>query len=282
MSKIEFGYLLSSYYDEFLIKKGKENKDVRGYLKFHPSAFGGCLRRIVLQYFGEIKPEYKEPNEIKPVSERIFNAGHFYHHRMQFELAEMGILRGCWRSKLTGKIYGREQQHGIFRPETMEEVGEKIPDGDGRSAADLFEYVEILVSNEEYNFHGHVDGIIEFEKGNLESRTVIDFKTAKNESFMFLKNNTRRPSAEYITQINIYMWLLDLQKGIVFFENKNDHELLEFAVERDNELIEQIKTQSKKILDLIQNKKIPKIPEAYSFSTKPCAYCGYRNACYKK
>ena len=278
---IEPCYILRPCYDEYLYKDGVKNRAERGFKKFHPSAFGGCLRKVVLQYFGEFKPELRDPSPIVPQSQRIFNAGHAHHYRMQSELTKMGILRGYWKSKLTGKVYGKENKIGIFMPESLEEVGETKPTDDKREIHELFEYEEIALSDDEYNFAGHCDGVIELERGNANTRYVIDFKTIKMERFKFLSNASRKPDHTYIAQINIYMWLLGLDKGIIFYEDKNTHELIEFLVPYDKHLIEDIKTNAKKLLLAIEGRKLPKINPHYSKDAKPCAYCGYADLCWK-
>lgn len=280
--KIEPVSILVPEYEAFLLNRGVKNQDLRGYKHFHPSAFGGCKRKMVLQYFGEIKPELKEPRIIEARSERIFAAGHAHHYRMQREFADMGILRGWWRSMLTGKVYGKKEKLGIFRPETLEEIGEERPFGDDRSIGDILVYEEIQVENEEYNFKGHVDGIVELERGNPATRYVVDFKTSKQEKFQFIKTASRKPDPVYVTQINIYMWLLDIDQGIIFYEEKNTHECLEFLVPKDRFLIEDIKKDALGILDFIKHKKIPKVKSNYNKTKYPCAYCGYKDFCFKE
>jgi len=282
MKKIETAYALTSLYENYLLERGKENKNERGYSYFHPSAFGGCMRKMALQYFGESRPSLQEPRIIDARVERIFRAGHAHHFRMQSEFSEMGIIRGYWRSKITGKVYGKDNKLGIFRPESLEEVGEVMPDGETRTIGDLFEYEEIQVENKEYNFKGHCDGIIELEKGNENKRFVIDFKTVKSEKFSLISTSSRKPDTEYIAQINIYMWLLGIKQGIIFYEEKNSHQTLEFVLKYDDELVEEIKKSAKLLIKSIEKNQIPKVPERYAKTRKPCIYCGYKDLCYKK
>lgn len=280
--RIDTGYVLTPLYNAFLIKKA-ENND-RKFDHFHPSSFGGCLRRTLLQFYGEKNPKLQEPKEIQPQKERVFDAGHVHHDRMQDHFAQMGILRGCWRSKLSGKIYGRDEKIGIFRPSSLKEIGEEhlLKDGDTRSIHELFEYVEITLENKEYNFKGHCDGIVELEIGNPDSRYVVDFKTTRTEKYEILSTRSRRPDAEYITQITIYMWLSGVHKGIIFYEDKNCHDLLEFHVNYSEDRVLQIKKTAKKLLSFIEKKQIPPVPEHYHTKKKPCCYCGYAPLCFKK
>lgn len=278
---IDTGYVLIPEYNNYLINKALSS--TRSYDWFHPSSFGGCLRKIVLQHFGEKSSNLKEPRIPDPRAERIFDNGHFLHHRMQRAFSEMGILRGYWKSKLSGNVYGKESQIGIFRPQSLRVIGEEnlLQPGDTRGIEDLLEYEEIRLESEEYNFKGNCDGVVELEKDNPDSRYVVDFKSCKSEKYEFISTRTRKPDAEYITQITIYMWLLGVHKGIIYYENKNDQEILEFHVPYSEDRVNTIKKTAKQLLDFIENKKVPKVSEHYSPSKKPCMYCGYCKLCHK-
>jgi len=282
MKKIEIAYDLTSMYENYLFRKGKDNNNERGYSYFHPSAFGGCMRKMALQYFGEARESLKEPRTIEARVERIFRAGHAHHFRMQSEFADMGIIRGYWRSKITGKVYGKEDKIGIFRPNSLEEIGEVTPIGETRTIGELLEYEEIQVEDKEFNFKGHCDGVIELEKGDEKTRFVIDFKTVKAEKFSLISTMSKKPDTEYVAQINIYMWLLGIKQGIIFYEEKNSHQTLEFVLHYDEELVEEIKKSAKLLLSSIKKNQIPKVPERYAKTRKPCTYCGYKNLCFKK
>ena len=178
MDAISKGFLGSAteivipHYENFLEKKGIYSRDHRGYTHFHPSAFGGCLRKMAFQYHSEKDDRFKIKEPIDPKFMRICDTGHAFHHRMQSALAEMGILRGWWKCRSCGELTGKEDPIGVFLPD----VCTCIKKSDKRRGLKLFEYEEIfLQSDPEYNFKGNCDGIVEFEKGDPETRYVIDF-----------------------------------------------------------------------------------------------------------
>lgn len=260
-------------YENFLLSKGKEDDKKRDHSHFHPSGFGSCLRKVALEYFGMPKDA-----EIEPRVRRIFSAGHTHHDRMQKEFAIMGILRGYWRCKRCGKLHGTENKWGIFCPRNCgcEEV---LPD-DFKSKKleryDLFNYEEISVGSDEYHFGGHCDGVIELVKDSEEDRYVVDFKTIRSEKFEFLN----APDKVYITQIRIYMWLLGINQGIIFYEEKNSHGLKAYKVFQDPHVVEELKKNSKLLWDLLQKKKIPTIPKYFVIDKKPCTYCDFKKRCW--
>jgi CRISPR/Cas system-associated exonuclease Cas4 (RecB family) len=275
--------VFSDYYEKYLITKGEESKKNRGYSHFHPSAFGGCIRSLALQYYSELDDSFKPNTQISPNFVRICDAGHAFHHRMQHDMGANGILRGYWKCRSCGKVHGKEEEPdksrpiGIFIPETCECLEGK--ENDKRRGIDLFEYEEIFLQSEpEYNFKGNTDGILEFERGNPDSRYVIDFKTINCDRFPFLK----APDNKYIVQIHIYMWLTGVHKAIIFYEEKNRHELKEFIIKYDEDLVENIKLTAKKLKKVLEMGKLPKRPTKYRKDSSPCKYCDFLSVCYRK
>lgn len=262
-------------YEEYLINLGEESRNTRGYKHFHPSAFGDCIRKIALQYYSESIDSLKQVEPVDPKLQRAFEAGHAFHFRMQKSFAKMGILRGWWKSKITGKIYGTENPHGILMPKSLDEIGEKQHDDDKRDIFELLEYEEIKVENKEFNFKGHVDGILEIN-GELY---VIDFKTTNEDQYSMLTT----AHSKYIVQINIYMWLLNIRNGIIYYEEKNRHQLKEFHLRYNEKLIDDIKDRASQLVKVLERKALPKIPQHFSKDKKPCRWCEFANSvCYKK
>jgi CRISPR/Cas system-associated exonuclease Cas4 (RecB family) len=260
-------------YENFLLKNGLESDKHRKHDHFHPSAFGSCLRKIAFQYY-EIPKDYTT----EPRAYRIFEAGHAHHHRMQKHFAQMGILRGYWKCNICGKVYGKENKIGIFCPEDCDCKSNLDSSFNlNRKGLDLFEYEEILLKDDEHNFKGHCDGIIELVKNEPDERYVVDFKTVKAEKFAILKD----PDPVYIVQINIYMWLSGVKKSIIFYEEKNTHELKEFHLRYDAERIEDIKTNALKLKKVLAARQLPSIPKTFEKRSKPCVYCEFREKCWK-
>lgn len=277
MSKPELTIVFEQIYNSYLEKKGLEGRELRGYKHFHPSAFGECSRKMALQYFSEIDPWYKTDVPIDPRMQRLFGTGHAIHERLQKDFGDMGKLRGWWRSKITGKVYGKENPHGIFRPKSVEEVGEKQHPEDNRGVEDLFEYVEIKIKDEELNFEGHVDAIMDLVPDDPDERFVVDFKTINGDKFKILRD----PDPKYVTQIHIYMMILKIYKAVIFYEDKNRSEIKEFFVEYDAEFADHIRATAKKLFSDVQNKRLPKIPQMFTESTPPCVWCEYKRQCYE-
>jgi len=271
--------IAAELHGNFLFKKGEKSRDTRGFSHFHPSSFGGCLRKTAFQYYGEFDEQFQLKETLDIRSVRRFDAGHAFHWRMQKDFAEMGILRGFWKCRACGKVHGKDEKIGILLPETCE-CQKKA---DKRRGLKLFEYEEIfLKSPPEYNFQGHCDGIIEKEIGNADSRYVVDFKTINSGGFERLN----KPNDIYVQQISIYMWLSGVHKSFIFYEDKNDHYVKEFPIEYDEKEIDKIIKKAAKLKILLDRKKIPKKPDDYRKDKKPCKQygrvCEFASFCYPK
>jgi CRISPR/Cas system-associated exonuclease Cas4 (RecB family) len=273
MIKSELVSVIKPLHDQHLNKLAKKSSATRGYKHFHPSAFGECLRKIALQYYSEFDERYKPSEKQDPTLQRIFSAGHAFHFRMQHDFAKMGVLRGFWRCRACGIVRGKENKIGIFLPDTCEcREGTK----DKRKGIKLFTYEEPFVESKKYNFKGHCDGVIEIDKDDPDHRYVIDFKTCNSDVFKMLSE----PDHKYVVQVTIYMWLLGVSKGIIYYEDKNRHGVKEFLIELDDQLVSDIKNNSMALLQLIKKNKIPQIASQFTKDRKPCRYCDYKKICW--
>ena len=141
----------------------------------------------------------------------------------------------------------------------------------------------MLVSSEEYNFKGNVDGIVDVrgpykqdEPASDSDIFVVDFKSMKSGYFDELVH----AKWEHVVQVHIYMWLLNLKMGVVVYECKDDQKLKEMVVPYDAGLIERIKKESKWLMSVLKTGKLPPVPSGYSQSSIPCFFCEFSNRCY--
>src|SRR3972149_6075756 len=204
----------------YMAKKALENP--RRFSYFHPSAWGQCLRKIAYQYYNDQKPFMQRTSQdVDDKSERIFDNGHSMHDRWSKYLDHTGVLRGAWRctTPMCGKVYGSGEKHGVFNPSAAPDW--KCACGSPKRLA----YQEIhLASGKKYNFEGHCDGGVDVRNTEVAKNWpdidifVVDFKSAKDETFCELTE----PKREHVVQVNIYMWMLDLNAAVVLYENKDN------------------------------------------------------------
>lgn len=263
--------------DTYTIWKSR-SKGPRGYEIYHPSAFGKCLR--LMQYL-----RYAERGYIKVVEEdfppkliRLFDKGHNMHERWAKYAEGIGILRGYWRSIETGKIYGKDDPLGCFKPDIKDEH---------------FEYMEVSVKNEEMNFSGHADMIWDFSnfKENKfegvdnqfsidllpKKPIVVDMKTCNDRKFdRLLKTG---PSLDYKVQLTIYANILPVEYGLLIYENKNDSNIAAYKITKNPKMYETIRSQALTMNEMVDKKLLPP-PRPESKDNYECSNCPFKQMCH--
>jgi len=132
--------------DTFLLHESA-NESPRGHERYHPSAFGRCLRLMQYQRYEE-RGWIKSPKQIhNPALCRIFGNGHSMHDRWRAYFEKLGVLKGYWQCNNIAcsiysensiaedgfremqedpapfnkkrRWYGKDQLQGCFKPEIL-------------------------------------------------------------------------------------------------------------------------------------------------------------------
>ena len=283
------------------IKYEHANKPPRGFLKYHPSAFGSCLRKMQYSKYSEMGIIDVPEEQFAPKQIRIFDNGHSMHDRWVEYAEKCGILRGRWicsnsfcskfdkngnfdnsRELDRSRMYGGDDLLGVFKPEKCV------------CGCNKFIYQEISVDSEELNMHGHADMIWDFSNFDVskyeefipinvselpKKPIVVDMKSIKNQKFSQLSNFG--PSLEYQIQLTIYANLLPVEYGLLVYENKDNQETAVFQIDKNTETIfNQIKKQAIQ-MQKISDKKLLPPPRPGSKDSYECSYCPFKKLCHK-
>ena len=138
----------------------------------------------------------------------------------------------------------------------------------------------------EDNFGGSCDALIAHCPDYSEP-LVVEFKTANNSSFNSLAGNNfpsipfkgkglRENNFVHYVQLQIYMYKLDIPKGLYFVVNKNTDQLYAEIVDSDPETAIQYIARAKQII--FSDKPPPKINDSSSFFI--CKMCKHRELCH--
>ena len=84
---------------------------------------------------------------------------------------------------------------------------------------------EVAIQNKEYEICGHADGIVELEG----MQGVLEIKSMNASTFY----SCHEPKPEHLVQLNVYMFCLDIPRGCLLYECKDDQRLKEFYVKMD-------------------------------------------------
>ncbi len=256
----------------------------RDYTYFHASAWGKCHRKIAYEYY-EAKGYITVANsslKISPRLERIFGNGHSMHDRWRQYIEATGMLRGRWECSShthdEPKIYGAGDALGCLRPGTCDCGGVD------------FRYREVGFSNAETLLGGHVDAILDLgciypdmtDKPDAERNIVVDFKSMNMFEFKKLK----APTKEHIVQMQLYLYLSGVKEGRFLYENKNDQDVKEFIVPRDQNFIDENVKKAKLLKYIVEHtnssgqRALPK--RGYdSRGNFNCLNCKFRGDCWK-
>jgi len=130
---------------------------------------------------------------------------------------------------------------------------------------------EIARKARELNIDGRTDSLIEVNG----ERYIVELKSAGQAMFEYHLN--KGPKKHHLQQILMYMYLTGVKKGILLYENKNTQEIREFAIEYDEEIVEDLIKKASVINSYVLEKKLP--PKEGTASSWQCKYCNYFNLC---
>tara|TARA_Y100000034_G_scaffold101365_1_gene125601 strand:+ start:4523 stop:5467 length:945 start_codon:yes stop_codon:yes gene_type:complete len=277
-------FSISKLYESYFLLTQENGKD-RSYSVFHPSAFGRCLRRMQYQKY-ESEGMIETPREtVEPRMIRIWDTGHSMHDRWAKYAENLNILRGLWRcgDPKCKNVHGREDKLGIFKPDKCAKCGHK-----------MLSYDEISARDDDVNFYGHVDQVLDFSKfnrnefdkydiplkfslSNLPTEPVlVDMKTINSNQWRKIKNDCH---FYYRVQLVIYLHILDLPYGLLIYEKKDDSTLKTFRVDRNEEMWDVIKKQAKLMMEMVDKKMLPP-PRPLVKRDMECNYCEYKEICH--
>lgn len=103
---------------------------------------------------------------------------------------------------------------------------------------------EVEVKDVEHEIYGYCDGIVELQgvKG------VLEIKSINQTGFYCLYE----PKPEHLVQLNIYMYCLQIPKGILLYENKDSQHLAEFFVKQDENIVQKTLAKIKAVQQRIK------------------------------
>ena len=215
-------YLSKENYNRSAIK----SKERTTKLKFYPSSIGQSDRDIVLGMLGYIGA---------PVSGEalmIMENGTYFHNRMEAIFEDMGIM-------IAPELPLRDEELCIS----------------GRSDAIVWNYLR-----KEDDPDGEIITLKDFQgktiyHGPENYVLLVEFKSISENQYYKLRKS--KPKDEHEQQLQLYFHLTGITNGIVYYENKNNQRHLEYIIKKDDEIIEQVTSRIKRLLDCARKREIP-------------------------
>ena len=134
---------------------------------------------------------------------------------------------------------------------------------------------EFKITYDDPPIFGFGDAIVEHEGEEL----LIEIKTAMQEGFEYRKK-TLKPKLGHLIQILIYMKILKKAKGVLIYENKNNHELLAIPVVVNDHYIkwvDQAFEWMRTVRKAWEDKTLPS--KNYRSNSKICKTCPLAKVC---
>jgi CRISPR/Cas system-associated exonuclease Cas4 (RecB family) len=135
--------------------------------------------------------------------------------------------------------------------------------------------MEFRVKTEDPPLDGYGDVML---KLNGE-RVVGEIKTMPNDGFEY-KKASRKPKWAHLMQLLIYMKVWKIGKGVIIYENKNNHELLTLPVvvnDHYRRWVDQAFDWMREVYESWKKQELPQKP--YRSNSKICKVCPIQKAC---
>ncbi len=124
-------------------------------------------------------------------------------------------------------------------------------------------------------FDGYGDVMLKINN----ERVVGEIKTISSEGFEY-KKNSRKPKMGHLMQLLIYMRVWKVDKGVMIYENKNNHELLTLPIVMNDHYrrwVDQAFDWMKDVYSGWKKQELPQKP--YRSNSKICKVCPIQKAC---
>lgn len=242
--------LVGQMVGEYLIEKNLKEKRRRAArpdkVHFSPSSIGFCSRKIVYQMSGYPVPE------LNPRVLAIFENGHSFHNRMEHFFDMAGIL-------IAPELSINDEELNISG--RTDAVIRNINSKDYQATADI-----TLVDT---------SGEVVYSGPNNEV-ALVELKSINNKGYNRVVSHG--PKEEHIAQLQLYMHLLNIPQGLLYYENKDNQESIEYWFTYDPALIKKLIAKIKNVNDHVDKGTIP--AREGTRSSYSCNYCDFKDICW--
>ena len=134
---------------------------------------------------------------------------------------------------------------------------------------------EFKILHSQPGIFGYGDCIVEWNGEEL----VGEIKTMPNDAFEYFKINGK-PKKGHLIQLLIYMKILKKARGVLLYENKNNHDMIAFPIEVNDvyrKWVEYAFDWMNQVRNAWETQQLPK--KNYRSNSKVCKSCPVKAAC---
>lgn len=216
--------------------------------KFYPSSVGNCKRSVAYQMMGY------PSSGIQGRSLMIMQNGTAFHDRMEKIFEKMGIL-------IAPELSLKDQTLRISGRSDAIIWNHKLPEG--------------APPGPQITLYDPKDKNKVVYQGPDNYILIVELKSIRNKNFVKLKT---KPLAKHIMQLQLYFYLTGIQRGILYYEDKDTQDAKHYFVDYNDELIAQVVEDIRYIIDFVERGELPE-REGNALDIM-CRYCNFRNICH--
>lgn len=279
------GYLIKPI-DQYLLSLNAKDNDRASNVN-SPSQAGVCQRANYYARMG-----YQSDGSIEPRTRRIFNNGDGVHERLQTYLENCGVclMREvpvlCDPYKIQGHTDGlvriSKEELGILEIKSINSNGYsnlKGPKEEHKLQAMVYLY---CCEERRKDLRSKYETEEEFRKSKI-TRTL--YYTKHYQHFKDGSKYTRKQKIQMQVKLGLQaddlLWRTPrpITKVVFLYENKDNQDLKEYTVVRDNDTLDFILSRYEDLNKAIENQCIPE-REGTSKSCTTCRWCNYKLECF--
>lgn len=166
------------------------------------------------------------------------------------------------------------QSLGVMNNGTL--AGDRIQKA--METAGIVEELEKEVLYDDPPIRGFIDAVVNIDG----ERIIVEVKTTRTEAFQSRMINMKGPAYQ-MYQLLIYMYIENVQRGMLLYENNNDKRMLAVPVEmtdENREAVEKVFEWMRKIWAAHKDKQLPARP--WKKTSPNCADCPLFDACWSE
>lgn len=259
---------------EVMIKDSSKSKTTK---RVEDTSFiDGIIDKINLGYMTKTKPKFSKKNNFS-ASAITYGAGECprywylaFDGAVHYDNSDaFGVANRTNGTLGHGRIQEAIEASGLLDPDM---VMDPLPRKYNKQTHPSMEF---RVKLDDPPFDGYGDVML-----NVNGERVVgEIKTISNEGFEY-KKNSRKAKMGHLMQLLIYMRVWNVDKGVMIYENKNNHELLTLPVIMNDHFRRWVDQAFDWMKETYQGWKRQELPQKpYRSNSKICKVCPIQKAC---
>lgn len=257
---------------QVMIKSDKNTKSSQK----GPDFADGLIEAIQSGYTADIKPKFTKKYTFAP-STLTYGAGECARYwYLAFDGAVFHDNADAYgvANRTSGTLSHDRIQDAVMKAGLLQEDMEFDPEP-SKYKKQIHPALEFRIKYQDPPISGYGDVML-----NYKGETILgEIKTMPNEGFEY-KKASRKPKAGHLMQLLMYMKILKKDKGVLIYENKNNHELLVLPISVNDHYrrwVDQAFDWMRTVRKAWEDRTMPQ--KTYRSNSKICKVCPLQQAC---